>query len=259
MLRLPPWQTLFHKQTVPLNAVTTAAGEFWTPTHSADVLLLGDSFTNIFSLGDMGWGASAGFAEQLSFALERPLDRISQNDAGAHATRQTLSRELARGRDRLAGKRLVIWEFAAREFALGDWKLLPMRLGEAPPASFVVAPPGGELVVTGTIASATPAPLPGRVPYKDHILAMHLVDVQVESEGERVAEAADAAGECIVYLWSMRDSVLQPAASYREGQQISMRLRPWADVESQYGAINRTELDDLELQLEEPNWGEVVP
>ena len=31
--------------------------------------------------------------------------------------------EIAAGNDRLAGKRVVIWQFAARELAFGDWKI----------------------------------------------------------------------------------------------------------------------------------------
>ena len=44
---------------------------------------------------------------------------ILRNDAGAFATRELLGQELAQGRDRLEGKRLVIWEFAVRELATG--------------------------------------------------------------------------------------------------------------------------------------------
>jgi alginate O-acetyltransferase complex protein AlgJ len=47
---------------------------------------------------------------------------LAQNDSGAFATRQALARELEGGEDRLAGKRVVVWEFAARELAVGDWK-----------------------------------------------------------------------------------------------------------------------------------------
>jgi hypothetical protein len=69
----------------------------------------------------MGWGESAGFAEHLSRALGlRAIDCIVRNSNGAFATREILSQELARGRDRLAGKKLVVWEFAARELAFGD-------------------------------------------------------------------------------------------------------------------------------------------
>ena len=38
--------------------------------------------------------------------------------------------ELARGRDRLAGKRLVVWEFAVRELATGNWDFLPLKIPE---------------------------------------------------------------------------------------------------------------------------------
>ncbi|MEO6603920.1 MAG: hypothetical protein ABIQ16_28815 [Polyangiaceae bacterium] len=88
----------------------------------AEVLLLGDSFSNIFSLEGMGWGSAAGLGPQLALALQRPVDVIAQNDAGAFATRRTLARELAGDADRLQGKRVVIWEFASRELSAGDWK-----------------------------------------------------------------------------------------------------------------------------------------
>jgi alginate O-acetyltransferase complex protein AlgJ len=90
------------------------------------VLVLGDSFSNIYSLASMGWGDSAGFAEQLSYTLGRPVDRIVQNSDGAYATRLALRRMLATGEDRLAGTRVVIWQFAARELAMGDWRVIEL-------------------------------------------------------------------------------------------------------------------------------------
>jgi alginate O-acetyltransferase complex protein AlgJ len=88
--------------------------------------LLGDSYSNIFSLSGMGWGNGAGFAERLSYRLKRPLDKIVINDGGSYTTREELLREYARGKDRLKGKRLVIWEFAMRDLADGDWKRLDL-------------------------------------------------------------------------------------------------------------------------------------
>jgi hypothetical protein len=122
MLKLPEEQTLFQPQPVLVQQVQDAQNTPWEPDGTADVLLLGDSFTNIFSLEGMGWGAAAGLGPQLSLALARPVDVIAQNDSGAFATRQALARELAAGTDRLQGKRVVIWEFAARELSVGDWK-----------------------------------------------------------------------------------------------------------------------------------------
>lgn len=126
MLDLPEEQRVFLPQTVDIHPVVEARGNPWEPDTDAEVLLLGDSFTNVFSLEGMGWGAAAGLAPQLALAMQRPLDVIAQNDSGAFVTRQALARELAAGSDRLAGKRVVIWEFAARELSTGNWKLIDL-------------------------------------------------------------------------------------------------------------------------------------
>jgi alginate O-acetyltransferase complex protein AlgJ len=122
MLKLPEEQSLFLPQSALVQQVQDEAGKAWEADPNADVLLLGDSFTNIFSLEGMGWGASSGLAPHLALALGRPVDVIAQNDSGAYATRQALARELRGGIDRLAGKRVVIWEFASRELSVGDWQ-----------------------------------------------------------------------------------------------------------------------------------------
>ncbi|HEY3254311.1 MAG TPA: hypothetical protein VGJ91_10195, partial [Polyangiaceae bacterium] len=122
MLKLPDDQQLFQPESVLVHQVQDESGEPWEPDPAADVLLLGDSFSNIFSLEGMGWGSASGLAPHLALALHRPIDVIAHNDSGAFATRQALSRELEAGQDRLAGKRVVIWEFAARELSVGDWK-----------------------------------------------------------------------------------------------------------------------------------------
>jgi hypothetical protein len=132
MLKLTEEQQVFQPQSVLVHQVQDATGTPWEPDPAADVLLMGDSFTNIFTLEGMGWGSAAGLAPQLALALGRPLDVIAQNDSGAFATRQALSRELTAGQDRLASKRVVIWEFAARELSVGDWKPLEFPI---PPAT----------------------------------------------------------------------------------------------------------------------------
>lgn len=134
MLKLPEDQGHFRPQSVTVEQVQDALGAPWEPDAKADVLLLGDSFTNIFTLEGMGWGAAAGFGPHLSLALGRPLDVIAQNDSGAFATRQALARELAAGSDRLAGKRVVVWQFASRELSVGDWKLMDYAVSTTPEA-----------------------------------------------------------------------------------------------------------------------------
>ena len=230
----------------------------WRATPSADVLLLGDSFSNIFSLEGMGWGESAGFAEHFSRALGKPIDAILRNSDASFATREILSRELARGHDRLAGKKLVVWELAARELSSGNWKLLPMKLGQPPESHFFSPKPGDSYLLTGTVESVSSVPLPGSVPYKDHILTAHLIDLSPEGMGEEAGKKAGGGSlQALVYLPSMRDNVWTPAARLRAGDQVKVRVRAWADVSAEYEKINRSELDDPALQLEEPVWGEL--
>lgn len=126
MLDLPEGQTLYPAERVPLRFVTGPDGESWRPSRDADVLVLGDSFSVIYSLPALGWGEGAGFVEQLSVALGRPIDRIVQNDQGARATRELLVRAVRTDGDRLTGTRVVVWQFATRELAFGDWVMTPL-------------------------------------------------------------------------------------------------------------------------------------
>jgi alginate O-acetyltransferase complex protein AlgJ len=251
MLKLPETQEIYRPETVTIHEVVSGDAP-WRSSKTADILLLGDSFSNIFSLGALGWGESAGFAEHLSRALGgRPLDTILRNSDGAFATREMLSRELARGHDRLAGKKLVIWQFAARELAFGDWKMLEMKLKEPQSAKFFVPKPGATVLASGNIEAISNVPRPGSVPYSEHILALHLTDLAID--GAEESEALEA----LVYVESMRNNVLTAAARFRPGDRITLRLRPWADVAEQYEKINRSEIDDSAIQLEEPCWGEI--
>ncbi|HEX7449795.1 MAG TPA: hypothetical protein VF306_19705, partial [Pirellulales bacterium] len=175
---------------------------------------------------------------------------ISQNDAGAYATRQTLAGELARGDDRLSGKRLVIWEFAARELAAGDWKTIP--LGDPAPAkgssddqSSASSPSStaeGQMVVMGTIEAAAGVPRPGSVPYRDAVMAVHL-------SGVEAVQGAAPSEEIVVYLLGMRDNRWTPAARYQPGERVTLILQPWDRARAKYGSLNRIELDDPDFKL----------
>jgi alginate O-acetyltransferase complex protein AlgJ len=243
MLNLPADQTLFPPETVQLRQILDGKSRFWRSSETADVLVLGDSFSNIYSMEAMGWGESAGFVEQFASYLGRPVDRLVRNDGGAFATRDMLRRELARGRDRLEGKRVVVWQFAARELAEGDWRMITMERQTPPETAFVVPPSGETIVVSGIVREVSPAPRPGSVPYREHIVAIHLVDLPDN-------------GEAIVYMRSMAENTWTRAARLRNGEEITVRLQRWADVATRFDGINRSELDNMELQLQEPCWGE---
>ena len=125
-LLLPSWQRLFAPQTVETQWVYAAPGQLWRPDPEAEILLLGDSFTNVYSQTDVGWGRGAGLAEQLSYYLDRPVDRLAINAGGASGSRRRLAEQLVAGRDRLADKKLVVFQFAIRDLAAGDWRVIEL-------------------------------------------------------------------------------------------------------------------------------------
>ena len=237
MLKLPDVDDIFPKQTVEVVQYDVVQDR------NSDVLLLGDSFTNIFSLDAMGWGTRAGFAETLAHELGCPIDVIARNDAGAHATRDVLSAEFLHGRDRLDGKKVVVWEFAIRELAVGDWTDSPLELKERDESDFLTIEE--PRTVSATVLAVTSVPRPHSAPYKDHVMSLHLGDI-------------DGSNEALVYIASMKDNVWTDAAKLRIGDTVQIELKPWTDFEDEYGSWNRSEFDDDDLLLQDPCWGEIV-
>ncbi len=252
LLDLKSPATLFPSETVRIRQISPFDGTRWRSDPDANVLLLGDSFTNIYSLQTMGWGESAGLAEQLSYELGRSVDRISQNDGGAHAPREQLATELSRGRDRLAEKHVVVYQFSERELSYGDWRLVDLNLRAAPTLSTFATPDDGQRVrVRGVIQAVGPIPTPGSVPYKDHIVGVHLSDLEVDPGLDPIAGS-----EAAVYLWAMQDNELTIVAQYQIGDTVTLELEPWSDVADVLEGINRGELSDPGVQRAEPWWGQ---
>ncbi|NNK92907.1 MAG: hypothetical protein HKP41_01010, partial [Desulfobacterales bacterium] len=199
----------------------------------------------------MGWGEYGGFTEHLAYALKQELDVIVQNDSGAHATRLALSKDLLRGSDRLAGKKLVIWQFAVRELAFGDWKIIPLELRAPEPSAFYVATSGETIKVSGEIREISDSPNPQEVPYKDNIVTIHLADLEIKGEKHKNQDA-------LVYSLGMRNKVLTDIAKKKRGERITLNLQDWFDREHEYSGIRRSPLNNDMVELEPPNWGELV-
>lgn len=121
MLELPAGSRLVPAERLRLRPVVDAAGRPWSSDRDARVLLLGDSFTNIYSDPSLGFGSGAGLAEQLSFELDRPLARRAMNAGGADGLRAVFRREIESDPDRLPALAVVVYQFATRDLAQGDW------------------------------------------------------------------------------------------------------------------------------------------
>lgn len=243
LLRLPESHPVWPPQEVEIRRVVGPDGQIVTPDPASPVLLLGDSFTNVYSDESLGWGAGAGLAEQLSFELGFAVDRISQNAGGAAATRRELAARLARGERPLAGKRVVIYQLAARELAVGDWALVEYREGEAPEAP----PSDGPIRIEGQVQAVAPVPDPATTPYTQALVAIHLTDV-----------SGAEADELLVYAWGMKDRERMPAARLAPEEVVELEIVPWRTVSDELGSVQRLELGDPELWKLEPWWVEEI-
>jgi len=243
MLKLPAGQTIFRPQEVEIRPVADDAGRPFSPTAGAEVLLLGDSFTNIYgdrprqtaADGALGWGESAGFAARLAYHLKHDLDVIAINGSGANGTR----RELAKRPGQLAGTALVIWQFSARDLATADWDVIPLAR-TAVPASVPTSAAGAiELSVRLTTVSAVKQP--GSVPYTEALTTVKATVMAVT--GGTYTQA-----EVLLVAACMEANKLTDFARLRAGALISVRLVPWTQVQARQGTKNTyDDTDEVDL------------
>ena len=110
---------------LPVRVVTGADGAA-LEDKTSPVILLGDSHTLVFHAGQELHGTGAGLADQLAVELGIAVDVIGVRGSGATPARVNLLRRAKAEPAYLAGKKVVIWCFAAREFTESTgWSLIP--------------------------------------------------------------------------------------------------------------------------------------
>jgi alginate O-acetyltransferase complex protein AlgJ len=274
MLKLPRDQQFYRPETVVVQQVLDRnSGQAWRPDPEAEILLLGDSFTNIYSLPAMGWGASAGLAEHISYRLRRSLDVIAVNGGGASGARMELSRVW--NSERLVHKKVLVYEFAMRSLMNENWRLAqfppPTASGpgsspsvapdvSAPPVSITSAatPPSNraaashdattadaaapqQLTIEGRVTKTSLVPKPGTAPYKD---CLTFIRVHIEKTISGSYEKPDL----IAVFRAMKDDRWLPAASYSVGDRLRLTVTPLRLADRQLQAMQRADdLDDYTL------------
>jgi alginate O-acetyltransferase complex protein AlgJ len=251
MLSPPGRPLLFEPETVAIREVGQSQdGPAPVSADGSEVLLLGDSFTAIYSDPLLHWGQGAGLGEHLALALGAPVATIARNDDGAFATRLELAAELTRGRDPLAGKRVVVWEFAARELSFGDWRLL--ALPSPQPEAVPKAAPREPFLALCRVTALGPVPRPGANPYRDHLTWVLL---QPLPEPGKAGGAAVPPGEAAIlgYVRTLADDRPAFGAELRIGHRVRFRLRPWEAVQTELGRVRRDDPGEVAL-LELDPW-----
>jgi alginate O-acetyltransferase complex protein AlgJ len=120
------------QEALPARRVTQPGGSGSAripDSRNSPIVLLGDSHNLVFHSGGEMHATGAGLPDQLGMALGFPIDVVAVMGSGSTAAR----RSLARRKDNLAGKKLVIWCFSAREFTQGQgWAKVRVVKGPEP-------------------------------------------------------------------------------------------------------------------------------
>ena len=245
MLRLSPDQRIYPPERVTVRQVVNRrTREPWQAERDADVLLLGDSFANIYSNPSLGWGRGAGLPEHLAYQLRRPVDVIALNGGGASGTRQALAS--AENRDRLVGKKVVVYQFSMRDLASEDW--VPVDLSASPaggssagtsarPAGAASLAPAGDLTIVGRVLKTSRVPEPHSAPYDDCVTLMQIEVEAVESGTYRDEKL-------LAVFWAMKDNKWLPAARHAPGDRLRLGLVPLRNASEEVRTAPRA--DDLD-------------
>lgn len=263
MLDLPQGHNTFKPMAVTVEKIVDSkTSEPFSPDENSPIILLGDSFVNIFSKSEMGLGDHAGLTEHLAHNLGISLDVIAINDGGPTTTRE----QLARRPNALAGKNLVIWQFATRDLTNPEslWKIvklpepkiiklpeqkifkIPEQESIKPPEPKPVEPPKevekpeeGILVITGEVTVVSIVPDPSQVAYSECVTYIKYRVLSVE-QGEYQDD------ELLAVFWGMRDSKLMPAAKFQPGERHKLKLEPFEKHKELSHVMQADNTDDYE-------------
>ena len=87
MEKINIWDGAFNQESVIAKPIKGN-----TRDRNSEIILLGDSFTNIYSSNEgLGWGNNAGLPEHIASNVGTPIDVISINGGGATEVRKKLA------------------------------------------------------------------------------------------------------------------------------------------------------------------------
>jgi hypothetical protein len=203
----------------------------------AELVLLGDSFVNVFEDPGLGFGVEgeesigAGFAAHLAAALGKPIRTLAINGGGASAVREAFA---ALPPERFARVKSVVWVLSARDVLLPE---LPARRAGIDWREVVLPDPGA--------ASSAAASEPREILATLREVSA-IEDPQLTPYAEAICSAlfeTEGGEEVYAFLWAFRERRLDAAAALEMGQRYRLRLVPLDRAAP--SAQRATRLDDL--------------
>ena len=239
---------IFMEEMVEVTPITGT-----TRDQDSPILLLGDSFTNIYAdaIG-LDWGTGAGFAEHLAFNLGVPLDVIAINGGAATGVREAIAQR--KGSIALMKKKkILIWAIAARDLLLAESGAREAGV-EWQDVSFNNEPAstgaGNKAKIRATLLTKPDLPDPKSTTYTTLLYA---AEYHVDSVLEGNLEPEDE-GRIAVIHYAFRDRIPLQSSTFQIGDQREFELVSFDSRKELKSLENRNDSDlfDLYWDLTEP-------
>ena len=196
---------------------------------NSEVILLGDSFTNIYSSNTgLGWGSGAGLPEHLAINLGMPLDVISINGGGATEVRKKLAQR--RGSTiKMKNKKIIIWAITSRDLFQSESqrheagiKWDTVKFNELEPKKEL---PNSPIIVRARLTKKPNIPNPQLTTYKDLLYGSDYEIIEKIS-----GDIQDDNGKIAVINWAFKNRKIKPSAEYALEREAIIKLVPFEEM-----------------------------
>ncbi|MDE0570811.1 MAG: hypothetical protein OSB44_09020 [Verrucomicrobiales bacterium] len=199
-----------------------------TVDRESPIILLGDSFTNIYTTDiTLNWGKHAGLADHIALNLGGPLDVIAINGGGATEVRKKLAAR--RGSAALMKKKkAVIWAITARDLFLSSTQAHNARV-HWEDVNFDIRKPNENLIssteVHARMLSKPKLPNPKLTTYSSLLYGadyeiLETISGKIETDENKIA----------VIHWAYKNRQMLPSSNYKVGEERLLNLIPFDQI-----------------------------
>ena len=226
-----------------------------TRDRNSEIILLGDSFTNIYSSNEgLGWGNNAGLPEHIASNVGIPIDVISINGGGATEVRKRLAQRRGSSED-MKNKKVVVWAITCRDLFLSQEQCIDRNISwenvSFDKRPLEKNPTNNKITIKAKLIEKPKIPDPNQTTYKDLLYGadyeiIETISGQVPEEGKKIA----------VVNWAFKNRVLLPSANYEIGSVRNLQLMPFEEMKDLQTLEQIYEGDNFDLFWELPKTSE---
>ena len=226
-----------------------------TRDRNSEIILLGDSFTNIYSSNEgLGWGNNAGLPEHIASNVGTPIDVISINGGGATEVRKKLAQRRGCSED-MKNKKVVIWAITCRDLFLSQEQCIDRNISwenvSFDKRPLEKKPTNNKIIIRAKLIEKPKIPDPNQTTYKDLLYGadyeiIETISGQIPEEGKKIA----------VVNWAFKNRVLLPSANYEIGSVRNLQLMPFEEMKDLQTLEQIYEGDNFDLFWELPKTSE---